>query len=196
LQQEVDHPHNDNEAFNNERQQFENKIINLERELSEAKMALDQELNHPRLEDNERNEMLGKISWLENEAPYLRQCIDNERIAKENAENILRDKGYELDSLYRERDSLWGRINDLEGQLAEKNGLVNDLTWLQNEKNQLLEQLQNSTQNEALIKDLNERISVLEQQISELKPKAEEATHLKEQLDELLRFVERLRTGS
>jgi hypothetical protein len=175
---------------------LENKLTDLERELSETKLALNQELNHPRMDENERNELLGKVSWLENEAPYLRQCIENEKLAKENAERMLWEKGNELDNLFRERDGLCGQIHDLENQLNEKNNLVNDLTWIQNEKNQLLDQLSKADQNEELIRNLNERIAALEQQVAELQPRADEAVHLKEQLEDLIRFVDRLRSGS
>jgi chromosome segregation ATPase len=184
---------NELESILREKCELENKVIDLERELSEAKLALNEEMNRPRMNDNERSEMLGKISWLENEAPYLRQCIDNERIAKENAESALRDKQNELDNLYRERDGLRGRIYELEGQLNEQSNLVNDLQWLQNEKNQLLEQLQQPEYNEEAVNHLKNRIADLESQLNDWRLRAEEATHLKEQLDELLKFVDRLR---
>jgi hypothetical protein len=184
------------EATVTEKCQLENKVSELERELSEIKMALAQEKNHPPMNEEERNYLLGKISWLENEAPSLRQWAENEKQAKEHAENALHNKNNEVEGLYRERDDLWGRIHYLEGQLNEANNRVNDLQWLQNEKNQLLEQLKQAGQNDELIKNLNERIGGLEKQINELRPKADEAGRLKEQLDEMIRFVDKFRSGN
>lgn len=192
----------------------ENKVIELEHELSEAKMKLDEEIKKPRGNEMEFKDMHEKINWLEGETRHLRQWAENEKQAKENAERLLNEKNNETEGLYRERDELWGRINHFEGRLNELQNSINDLNSqignLHNEKNYLEEQLRNSSGGGQQIQDLNNRVADLERQlgelhdeknrlyahIDELKPRAEEAAQLRNQLDELLRFVDRLRSGS
>ncbi len=147
---------------------LENKVVELERELSEARMNLAEAKNQPQthpeeieslqreldeakkriselseqtapLADNaEIEDLRGKVSWYENEAVYLRQCIDNERIAKEKAESALNNTGGS---------------------------------------------------------DTDELIRNLYMQIDELRPRAEEADQLRTQLNEMIQFMDRFRQG-
>lgn len=145
---------------------LENKVVDLERELSEARMRLADIKDHPQEDTQEVerlrhelaevqarlaeipaqpegenqeliNDLKGKVSWYENEAVYLRQCIEDEKLAKEKAESAL---------------------NVGHG-------------------------------------DTDELIRSLYLQIEELKPRAEEADNLRALLDELVLYRERMRKG-
>jgi hypothetical protein len=145
---------------------LENKVVDLERELSEARMRLADVKDHPPQDTQELerlrqelseahaklsqineqpqgdyqeliNDLKGKVSWYENEAVYLRQCIEDEKTAKEKAESALHSGHSDTDELIRN----------------------------------------------------------LYMQIEDLRPRAEEADHLRARLDELLQFIERLRQG-
>jgi DNA repair exonuclease SbcCD ATPase subunit len=205
---------NELEGTIQEKCKLENQVIDLKRELSEVRLKLEEESKKPKGDENAFNELRGKISWFETEVQNLRQWAENEKQAKENAENILRDKNNETEGLYRERDELWGRINGMEGHINELGNQINDLNGqvgnLHNEKNQLEEQLRNNAGQGDQLNDLHNRIRDLEDQINgindeknglynqinELRPRAEEADHLRNRLNELLGFVDRLRSGN
>jgi hypothetical protein len=206
---------NELEGTIQEKCKLENQVIDLKRELSEVRLKLEEESKKPKGDENALNELRGKISWFETEVQNLRQWAENEKQAKENAENILRDKNNETEGLYRERDELWGRINGMEGHINELGNQINNLNGqvgnLHNEKNQMEEQLRNNAgQGDQILNDLHNRIRDLENQIyglneeknnlynqiNELRPRAEEADHLRNRLNELLGFVDRLRSGS
>ena len=151
----------------------ENKVVDLERLLAEAKQHLEEEKNRPHGDESAFNDLRSKVEWLEGESGYLRQTAENEKLAKENLENELRTKQGELDGVYHERDELRGKMNDL-----------------QNQVNHLEEQMRNSGQNDSYLQELNNRIADLEGRLNEA---YQEKDRLRGQIDELMRFMDKFR---
>jgi chromosome segregation ATPase len=216
---------------------LENKVVDLERELSDARMRLN-EMKDFRPDNTEvdglkkaledannklaalQNEienlsaqqapvgnpdyedLKGKVSWYENEAIYLRQCIENEKNAKEQAQQALSTLSGDAEGLMRDRDELWNRIHGMESHIGELQQTINGLGFqmedLNNEKRHLEERLagfeNGSGQNpDNRINELIQEKEQLERELNEVRPRAEEAERLRTELQELMQFMERFR---
>ncbi len=188
---------NELEGAVSEKCRLENKVVELERDLSETRLRLQEAAAVPVADEQEVKVLKEKVAWLEGEVNYFRPLSESEKQKRESAEQALQQKQSELDGLFRERDELWNRINQSEGRVNDMQAHINHLdgviTGLNHEKGQLEEQMRSrggEGANES--EGLHQRIQDLERMLNEAR---EEKERLNAQIDELLKFVDRFRHG-